>query len=63
VIPFLVFRNLHFALRVSNAIALVMLFLTGYSLARHGGHHPWRTGLSVMLIGVVLVAIAIALGG
>lgn len=63
VIPFLIFRNLHLALRVSNLIALVMLFVTGYILARHGGHRPVLTGLVMTLLGVVLVGITIALGG
>jgi VIT1/CCC1 family predicted Fe2+/Mn2+ transporter len=63
VIPFLVFQQLHTALRASNAVALVMMFAAGYWLARHSGHHPWRMGVSVTLLGVVLVGIAIALGG
>ena len=63
VIPFLLFQNVRFALRLSNLVALAMLFVIGSWLARHGGHHPLRTGLSMMLLGVVLVAITIALGG
>ena len=63
VIPFLIFRNVHLALRISNLIALVMLFVTGSWLARHGGHNPLWTGLAMMLLGVVLVGITIALGG
>jgi len=63
VIPFLVFRNVHLALRLSNLVALVMLFITGSWLARHGGHNPLWTGLAMMLLGVVLVGITIALGG
>jgi len=64
VIPFLVFRNdVRFALRASNVVALIMLFVTGFWLARHGGHNPVWTGLSMMLAGVVLVGITIALGG
>ena len=64
VIPFLIFRGgVHFALRASNLVALVMLFITGFWLARYGGHNPLWTGLSMMFIGVVLVAITIALGG
>ncbi len=63
VIPFLIFRNVHLALRLSNLIALVMLFITGSWLARHGGHNPLWTGLAMMLLGVVLVGITIALGG
>jgi hypothetical protein len=63
VIPFLVFTNVRIAIRASNVVAIVMMFLAGYWLAKHGGHHPWRAGLSVVLLGVVLVGIAIALGG
>lgn len=63
VVPFLVVSNVRLALRLSNLVALVMLFLTGNVLARHGGLNPIRTGLAVMALGVVLVAIAIALGG
>jgi VIT family len=63
VIPFFLFRNLHFALRMSNLVALVMLFITGSWLARHGGHNPLWTGLAMVLLGVVLVGITIALGG
>lgn len=63
VIPFLVFSEAELALRVSNLIALVMLFCLGYWLGQHGGYRPWRTGLSMVMLGVVLVGIAIALGG
>lgn len=63
VIPFLLIGNLHLALRVSNGIALTMLFITGWVLARHGGHNPWWSGLAMMLVGLVLVGVTIALGG
>jgi hypothetical protein len=63
VIPFLVFANVRVALRISNLVALVMLFITGSWLARHGGHHPLWTGLVMVTLGVVLVGITIALGG
>jgi hypothetical protein len=63
VIPFIVFRDVRVALRASNLVAIVMLFLCGYWLARHAGYHPWRTGFGFVLLGVVLVAITIALGG
>lgn len=63
VIPFLVISRVQLALRVSNLIAIVMLFFLGYWLGQHGGFHPWRTGFSVVGLGLVLVAIAIALGG
>ena len=63
VIPFIVFQDVYVALRASNAVAIVMMFMAGYWLAGHGGYRPWLTGASVVVLGVVLVAIAIALGG
>jgi hypothetical protein len=62
-IPFMLIRDARLALRVSNGIAIVILFLTGYAFGRHASHHPWRMGLGMVLVGSVLVAITIALGG
>lgn len=63
VIPFLLFQDVNFALRMSNLVAIGLMFMCGTWLGRHGGYRPWRTGVAVALLGVVLVAIAIALGG
>lgn len=63
VIPFMFMKNALEALRVSNGIALIMLFIAGYSLGRYAEHRPLRMGLSMMLLGVGLVALTIALGG
>jgi hypothetical protein len=63
VIPFLFLHEPLRALRVSNAVALVMLFLTGYGLGRLTGHRPWLSGLAMVAIGAVLVAVTMALGG
>jgi VIT family protein len=63
VIPFLFFSDVHVALRASNLVAIVMLFIAGFMLARHGGYRPVLTGSSMVLLGVALVGIAIALGG
>lgn len=60
--PFLLFEEVPLALRVSNIIAVAMLFLTGFTFGQHVGR-PWRTGLLMVAIGIVLVAIAMALGG
>src|SRR6516225_10138783 len=62
-IPFMLTNDARLALRVSNAIAIVMLFLCGYLFGRHAGLRPWLSGLSSVAIGSVLVIIAIALGG
>ena len=63
VVPFLVFRTVPLAMRVSNAIAVVLLFAGGLVLARHAGLRPWRTAFSMVAVGVTLVAITIVLGG
>jgi VIT family len=63
VLPFLFMRNPVPALRVSNAIAISMLFLTGWAYGKFAGGQPWRVGLVMVVIGVFLVALTIALGG
>jgi VIT1/CCC1 family predicted Fe2+/Mn2+ transporter len=62
-LPFTVIPEAHRALRLSNGIALVMLFLGGYYLGRHGGRNPWRSGLVMLAVGAGLVWATIALGG
>ena len=63
VIPFIFMHNAGPALRVSNAIAIVMLFLTGYAFGRMTGRHPWLVGVSMVVLGSVLVGMTMALGG
>lgn len=63
VIPFVLLDETIRALRMSNAIAIVMLFLLGWAAARHTGSRPWRIGIGMVLIGVGLVAMVTALGG
>jgi VIT1/CCC1 family predicted Fe2+/Mn2+ transporter len=62
-LPFLLFRQAGFAMRLSNAVAIAMLFGVGWTLGTHTGRSGWRTGLVVVFLGLVLVAITIALGG
>jgi VIT1/CCC1 family predicted Fe2+/Mn2+ transporter len=50
-------------LRVSNAIAVAMLFTTGYTYGRLTGYRPIRTGISMVVLGLILVGITMALGG
>jgi hypothetical protein len=62
-IPFIFMSDVRSALRVSNAIATVMLFACGYVFGLRGGLRPWVTGLSMVAIGGAFVGVAIALGG
>jgi len=63
VLPFIFIAQTHHALRISNAIALAMLFLGGWSLAGYAGLSRWRLAVSMLTLGTVLVLITIALGG
>jgi len=63
VIPFIFMRNAGPALRVSNAVAIVMLFLTGYAFGRMTGRYPWFLGIVMVFLGLILVGLTIALGG
>jgi hypothetical protein len=63
VVPFILLSDAKFALRVSYAVAVVMLFCCGYAFGYHSGLRPWAAGLSIVAIGGTLVGVAVALGG
>ena len=63
VIPFLFLSDAKLALRVSYAVAIVMLFCCGYVFGIHSGLRPWAAGLSMVAVGSALVGVAVALGG
>jgi hypothetical protein len=63
ILPFLVIDDSYTALRASNAILVALLFLVGFRWARHAGVNPWRSGILMLVLGLALVAVAIALGG
>ena len=63
VIPFLLLSDARLALRVSYAVAIVMLFGCGYVFGIRSGLRPWAAGLSMVAVGSALVGVAVALGG
>jgi VIT1/CCC1 family predicted Fe2+/Mn2+ transporter len=63
VIPFIFMPNAGPALRASNAVAIVMLFFTGYAFGRLTGRRPWLVGISMVILGSILVGMTMALGG
>ena len=63
VIPFLLLSDARLALRVSYAVAIVMLFCCGYVFGIRSGLRPWAAGLSMVAVGSALVGVAVALGG
>jgi hypothetical protein len=62
-LPFAFIEELSTAMRVSNGVALLLLFVGGFRLARYAGFRPMLTALAYTLIGVLLVALTMALGG
>ena len=62
-LPFLVWDDAYLALRVSNALLIACLFVIGFLWGRHVGARPLLAGTLIMSIGIVLVLIAIPLGG
>jgi VIT family len=62
-LPFLIFSQPHFALRVSNFLLLVLLFLVGQKWARYAGTNRLAAGSAMVAIGLALVGLAILLGG
>ena len=63
VLPFLFIADAQTALRVSQAIAVAILFSQGLRLGRWMGVKPWKSGLGFASAGVVIGAACIALGG
>jgi VIT1/CCC1 family predicted Fe2+/Mn2+ transporter len=62
-LPLALIHDPGIALRISNATAIALLYCFGRSVGRATGTPPLRTGLAMVAIGVVLVAITIMLGG
>jgi len=63
VLPFIILPEIKLAARVSDAIALGMLFFSGFSYGRYAGHSPWKWGLSMVLVGALMVGLTVKLGG
>jgi hypothetical protein len=63
-LPLLVFPgSVEFRIRASNLIAFVMLFAMGYRWGQYAGGKPFRTGLMLLILGIIMMVVAIPLGG
>ena len=62
-IPFIFMQSAMTAMRVSNAVAIGMLFITGVAYGRCVGRSPWVFGISMVVLGAMLVGLTMALGG
>lgn len=63
VLPFIFMLNAMLAMRVSNGIAITMLFITGAAYGRCMDRSPWGFGIAMVVLGGALVALTMALGG
>jgi hypothetical protein len=63
VVPFVFMARLQPAMRVSNSIAVTMLFIAGVVYGRSIGRRTWGIGLAMVALGLVLSAVTMALGG
>ncbi len=62
-LPFVFMTDAVTALRVSNAVAIILLGIIGHRLAVYAGWRTLRTILVMVLFGCATVAFTIALGG
>jgi VIT family protein len=62
-LPFLFVADPGLALRVSNGVAIVLMFIAGIAYGRCIGRSPVLIGLAMVVLGAALVAMTMALGG
>jgi hypothetical protein len=62
-LPFIFIGSAAMAIRVSNSVAVVMLAIAGSAYGRAVGRSPLGFGVGMVILGAVLVALTIALGG
>lgn len=60
---FLLRHDFELAIRVSNLVSFIVLFIVGYSWGQYTGANPWKTALLLTAVAVAMVLIAIPLGG
>jgi VIT family len=63
VVPFILVSDVRLAIGISNGIAILLLFLAGYSFGRFTSGRPWRAGIFMVFFGSVIVAVTVRLGG
>jgi len=62
-VPFIFMSNAALALRVSNAVAIGMLFGLGFAYGRCTLRNPWSRGIAMVICGLALVALTKVFGG
>ena len=62
-LPFLFTHQVWLAMRISNGVAIIILFILGAATARYSKQNPLLLGLATVGVGIVLILSTIALGG
>jgi hypothetical protein len=62
-IPFMIMNDIGQAMRASNAIAVISLFIAGYWFGKMSGRSPIGFAIGMVVFGLAIVAMTIALGG
>lgn len=55
--------NTALAIRISNVISVLVVFVTGYIWGIHTDNNPWRIGLLLSSVCLAMVVVAMLLGG
>jgi uncharacterized membrane protein YjgN (DUF898 family) len=63
VLPFVFIDDAQKALRVSNLIGLIIMFIAGYFIGKKTGHHPVLLGFLFAILGAAIVGLTMFLGG
>lgn len=59
----LLYEHFDLAIRLSNVVSALVLFLAGYRWGIYTSSNPWLSGLILVAVATLMVAIAIPLGG
>lgn len=51
------------ALRIANALQVLLLFYVGFKWSRYSGSNPWHGAAIIGVMGIVLVLVSMLLGG
>lgn len=62
-LPLLAPINIEFRVRASNIVAFAMLFLMGYRWGQYAGGKPILMGVLLLILGLIMMMVAIPLGG
>jgi len=62
-LPFVFVSNIRVASRISNAVAIAMLFGLGYAYGLYAHHRPWGWAFSMVVLGGAMVWLTVAFGG